>query len=300
MTDQGLSIFDEDPGEDATAAADEDATRVMPPVPAEQPERPKPAAEPTKKAPVLPPASAPAAPAAAPAPAAATRAAAGGPIASPAGFPVVRRGGYDKDAVDTRLRQLTTEKSGLSSSLSDSERRVLQLEEQVEHLQEDLSERQKPSYAGLGGRAAAMLRLAEEEAAEVRETALQEARDIRDQATRDAHADPCRRVPRGRGHAAGADQGARGEPRPAAGRRRAGAGTLAQRGRRLPRRRRSARPPRCCWPRPRRATSCAPPRGARPSSSAPPRTARSRRPAGCSRWRRSGWPRRPPTTTPPR
>ena len=40
MTDQGLSIFDEEPGEDATAAADEDATQVMPAVPAEKPSSP--------------------------------------------------------------------------------------------------------------------------------------------------------------------------------------------------------------------------------------------------------------------
>ena len=42
MTDQGLSIFDEEPGEDVTPSADEDATQVMPAVPAEKPEQPEP------------------------------------------------------------------------------------------------------------------------------------------------------------------------------------------------------------------------------------------------------------------
>ena len=42
--------------------------------------------------------------------------------------PVVRRGGYDKTAVDQRVGQLQTEKSGLATSLASSEQRVIELE----------------------------------------------------------------------------------------------------------------------------------------------------------------------------
>ena len=38
MTDQGLSIFDEEPDADATTGADEDSTQVMPTVSADKPE----------------------------------------------------------------------------------------------------------------------------------------------------------------------------------------------------------------------------------------------------------------------
>ena len=76
----------------------------------------------------------------------------------------MRRGGYDKEAVDARFRQLTTEKAGLSSSLTVSEKRVLELEGQLEEARKQVAENQNPSYAGLGGRASTMLRLAEEEA----------------------------------------------------------------------------------------------------------------------------------------
>ena len=108
------------------------------------------------------------------------------PAASGPGFPAVRRGGYDKEAVDARFRQLTTEKAGLSSSLTVSEKRVLELEGQLEEARKQVAENQNPSYAGLGGRASAMLRLAEEEAGDVRAAAERDAAEIRERANRDA------------------------------------------------------------------------------------------------------------------
>ena len=54
---------------------------------------------------------------------------------------------------------------------------------QLERPASELAENQNPSYAGLGGRASAMLRLAEEEAAEVRDEAERDAAEIREQAT---------------------------------------------------------------------------------------------------------------------
>ena len=83
---------------------------------------------------------------------------------------MVRRG-YDRDAVDAHLRRLTTEKAGLGSTLAESERRTAALEQELGTLREQLPENHNPSYAGLGGRASAMLRLAEEEADEVRDAA---------------------------------------------------------------------------------------------------------------------------------
>src|SRR6478735_6235616 len=121
MSDQGLSIFDDDePDEEQTQATDADATQVMPAVPPRQapataPAAPEPAAA-EPPAPVLPPRA---------------------QQTAPTAIPVVLRGGYDRDAVDALLGPATTEKAGLSNSLSESERRVAELEEHVTHLQED-------------------------------------------------------------------------------------------------------------------------------------------------------------------
>ena len=141
---------------------------------------PEPEPEPTRRSPVVPPAAAPTTPRppvsapAAPPPAAPARPAVGSPL------PVVRRGGYDKAAVDQRLHQLQSEKSGLSSSLTSSEERVIELEADLERLRAELKENANPTYAGLGGRAASMLKLAEDEAHDVRTASHREAAEIRD------------------------------------------------------------------------------------------------------------------------
>ena len=144
MSDQGLSIFDEEPG----GGSPDDKTQVIPVAGgAGKPTTPAAQADPapTASRPVVPPARA-AAPEA--------------PAVGTASFPVVRRGGYDTGAVDARVHQLLTEKSGLSTSLTESERRVVELEAELEKARTDLAEMERPSYAGLGGRASAMLRLA--------------------------------------------------------------------------------------------------------------------------------------------
>ena len=114
---QGLSIFDDEPEETPeqdTDQADVEKTQVIPrlkrdePAPAKAEEPPaertqqiRRSARPAK--PVIPPAR----PSSRPRPAQPAPAAAGaGPGGGSAGFPVVRRGGYDKAAVDARLRQL--------------------------------------------------------------------------------------------------------------------------------------------------------------------------------------------------
>mgnify|MGYP000510025812 CR=1 FL=1 len=159
MSDQGLSIFDEQSGQTGKGSPD-DKTQVIPVAQGDkssQGGQPSGASGNAPQRPVVPPAArpggAPSAPAAAP------------------GFPVVRRGGYDTASVDAKVRQLLGEKSGLAQSLTESEQRVVELEAELERVRTEVAEMERPSYAGLGGRASAMLRLAEEEAADVRAAA---------------------------------------------------------------------------------------------------------------------------------
>ena len=190
MSDRGLSIFDHesDDAEDAETSGHDtgaqtqgektqgEKTQVIP-VQQKDPAPSASEASPPQPRPIIPPAPPSAAPAAAPAPSpAATPAtpATPAPAATTAAvstFPVVRRNGYDRAAVDSRVRQLSSEKAGLSASLTDSEKRVLELEARLEEARTELAETSTPSYAGLGGRASTMLRLAEEEADEIREVA---------------------------------------------------------------------------------------------------------------------------------
>ncbi len=153
MSDSGLSIFDDDepdtngdaagrrePTDAATSEAQDDtsgdvdteATQVIPTLPKDAAPVPDPEPtleaeplqqdpEPTRSAAVVPPA-APAKQSFRPVPAPRTLP----PAASSAvSFPVVRRGGYDKAAVDAGVQQLAGEKAGLSSSLTEAEKRVM-------------------------------------------------------------------------------------------------------------------------------------------------------------------------------
>src|SRR3954462_540339 len=106
------------------------------------------------------------------------------PAARP-GFPVVRRG-YDTAAVDRQIQALTREKGSLTADLDEANRRARALETKVASLEEQIRENKNPTYAGLGGRASEMLRLAEEQADEVLRQAKNQAQDILRQATKDA------------------------------------------------------------------------------------------------------------------
>ena len=265
MTDQGLSIFDDEPDDvdapetdpsakdTADGGTDGEKTQVIPVV--EKAPEPKPAQELPEKRPVIPPrplrglGALPA-----PSPARPSSSANGG---TPT-FPVVRRNGYDRTAVDTKVRQLSSEKAGLSASLTEAERRVMQLEAEVAAARDEISEQESPSYAGLGGRASAMLRLAEEEADEIRGHRHRRGRGDPRAGQPRRQGDPRRGRPRGGGHAGRAARGARRAAQPPDQGRRAGA-------RRWPRARPptpspppSARPTSSGWPPSRRPTSCAP------------------------------------------
>ncbi|MSW69317.1 MAG: hypothetical protein F2829_04620, partial [Actinobacteria bacterium] len=198
-SDKGLSIFDEP--ESADDAAEE--TQVLPVTAKDEPEvakpqtgsrattqaapaAPSPDAEATRRSPVVPPAARPPASRPAAGPAATTTSPVAPTPAGAAPLPVVRRGGYDKAAVDQRVGQLQNEKSGLATSLASSEQRVIELEAELSAAREELQENANPTYAGLGGRASSMLKMAEEEAADVRRAGHRDAADIRKAAERDA------------------------------------------------------------------------------------------------------------------
>src|SRR5690606_26641606 len=103
MSDEGLSIFDERAGKKPAGA--DDATQVIPAVAPSSAGRP-PATNPSQRPQAPAPAQRTASPAAA-APSAPSAPAAPSAISLPA-LPVVRRGGYDQQAVDNVVRQLAT------------------------------------------------------------------------------------------------------------------------------------------------------------------------------------------------
>ena len=111
-----------------------------------------------------------------------------GPVPAPPTGPlqIVRKQGYDSAAVDQRLQMLATDRAELTAAIAQHETRSAELEKALDTLLSQLDETKSPSYAGLGGRASAMLRLAEEEAAEMRTVAQSDAEEIRAQAARDA------------------------------------------------------------------------------------------------------------------
>ncbi len=161
--DQGLSIFEDQPEGESSAAEE---TQVLPTV-AENPSVTERA-----QAPVVV-----ARPVASPRPTTFTPGEA---------FAQVRRGGYDRFAVDAQLEQLLAEKARLEDEASQARQQTESLAQEVTRLREQMAEVESPSYAGLGGRAASMLRLAEEEASEVRQAANKEAEEIRSRANADA------------------------------------------------------------------------------------------------------------------
>ncbi len=100
-------------------------------------------------------------------------------------LPVVRRGGYDRAAVDARIRDL-------QAAVANAERaagsRVTRLEQQVNDLRTQLAEAEQPTYAGLGGRAASLLTMAEDQADEVLSRARAQADELLTSAQRESEA----------------------------------------------------------------------------------------------------------------
>ncbi len=199
MSNQGLSIFDNEPedsgdeptqviprgesgksGAEQSPAGPKSATKVAEkPAPAtaarpsgaESPTRQTPAAQPKPAAPTgQPAAKTPGQPGQPPTqqpnrPAVQPARQPPGQSVQPPELPTVRRGGYDTGAVDRFVRTTTAEKAGLVASLTEAQSRLKSLQSEVEVLRTKVDENENPTYAGLGGRASEMLRLAEEQAA---------------------------------------------------------------------------------------------------------------------------------------
>src|SRR3712207_1925732 len=96
-------------------------------------------------------------------------------------FPVTRRG-YDTTSVDRKVSALLREKAALITALEEARTHTSELEQQLRRL--DGTE--APTYADLGGRASELLRLAEEQAAEVTAAARTRADEIVRAATAEA------------------------------------------------------------------------------------------------------------------
>src|SRR5690349_8037663 len=168
MSDRpGLSIFEDPDDNGGERNRDDEATQVIPAVRPQGRPTPTPQAQPSASTPR--PESGPAA----------------GGSGRPS-FPVVRRGGYDPASVDRQIHTLAGEKAGLTAGLNEAKSKVAALEKELATLRERVSEQDSPTYAGLGGRASEMLRLAEEQADEVLIQARAQAEEVRRQAAKDA------------------------------------------------------------------------------------------------------------------
>src|SRR5690349_9238718 len=171
MSDRpGLSIFEDpdDNGEGRGPNRDDEATQVIPAVRPQGRPAPAPQSQPSASAPR--PESTPAA-----------SSGSGRPS-----FPVVRRGGYDPASVDRQMHTLAGEKAGLTAGLNEAKSKIASLEKELAGLRQRVSEQDSPTYAGLGGRASEMLRLAEEQADDVLVQARAQAEEVRRQAAKDA------------------------------------------------------------------------------------------------------------------
>jgi cell division septum initiation protein DivIVA len=98
------------------------------------------------------------------------------------------RRGYDRAAVDAFVAQAASAYQRVSSEAAESGQRIAQLEHSLKELQEELDEHDHPTYGGLGKHAAAMLRLAEEQATQVTHAANEAAKEMRSRASREATA----------------------------------------------------------------------------------------------------------------
>ena len=166
MTDQqvsqrhGLSIFEPPASRQPAASPDDDATTVP------EPDEPRDSAA-AVGALDEPPADAPTS----------------SSSATPR-FGVVRRGGYDRTAVDAYVARMAAAQADTASAGQE----MKSLRAQVADLEQRLAEVDNPTYAGLGGRAAAVLRLAQEEADALRVRAQQAAEQSRTRILREAEA----------------------------------------------------------------------------------------------------------------
>ncbi|ADB34006.1 hypothetical protein Kfla_4990 [Kribbella flavida DSM 17836] len=103
------------------------------------------------------------------------------------GFPVARRG-YDKHAVDDYVRALEAQLAESRSKVEELQTGAAPLQRQLDEAKRQLEASANPSYAGLGDRAAQILRLAQDQAQEALEEARREAEELRVTAAKEAAA----------------------------------------------------------------------------------------------------------------
>ena len=97
---------------------------------------------------------------------------------SPFGFELVRRG-YDRGQVDDRITKLVADRDSALARITALEKRIEELHLETQNAQAQVSDAE-PSYAGLGARVEKILRLAEEEAKDLREEARRAAEQHRE------------------------------------------------------------------------------------------------------------------------
>jgi cell division septum initiation protein DivIVA len=96
---------------------------------------------------------------------------------SPFGFELVRRG-YDRGQVDDRITKLVADRDSALTRITALEKRIEELHLETQNAQAQVND-SEPSYAGLGARVEKILRLAEEEAKDLREEARRAAEQDR-------------------------------------------------------------------------------------------------------------------------
>lgn len=100
-------------------------------------------------------------------------------------FDIVLRG-YDREQVDERLRFLGGELTTAEQALAAARERSAGLEEELASARAELGQRVPDPDVGFGNRVEKILRLAEEEAAEIRQRANDEAAEVRQRANDEA------------------------------------------------------------------------------------------------------------------
>lgn len=95
-----------------------------------------------------------------------------------ASFPIARRGGYEPTAVNAWARTQEAELARAGDQIAELRSEHSALTQQVAALREQLETAGRPSYASLGDHAAQLLKLSEQEAADVRSRAKREAAEL--------------------------------------------------------------------------------------------------------------------------
>src|SRR5215207_852663 len=94
------------------------------------------------------------------------------------GFTLVMRG-YDRVQVESHIRQLEQAVHDATARINDLETQLTRLQTDLVNANDQLQEAERPSYSGLGSRIEQLLRLAEEQAAEVVASATADANELR-------------------------------------------------------------------------------------------------------------------------